>query len=504
LAGLRAGEKVLSTPRWLARAGELAPIGVLLLAMLNYVMYFGRASFRNYDAFNAPSFDLGIFDQGVWLLSRFKSPFVTMLGVHLFGDHTSFIMLAFVPVYWVWPSAKALLLAQALALAAGAVPVYLLSRIVLRDSWLPLFPALAYLVTPAVGWINMENFHPDAFEVPLLLFAIYFMVKRRWIAFAVMAFLLLSIKEDVALVVAPLGLYVAFRYNRRVGLLTFAVSVVWLLLAVFVIGPYFSGYEVGALDAWRIPFGGVGGLVKTMLTSPWDVGGLLFESAKLKYVFQLMTPLLFLPVLTPLSLVVLPALFFNLVSNLQYQHELQYHYTSSLVPVLAAAAVLAIGRFHDRRVRRALAVLLLPAAVFSAYLWGPFEGTRYPSSFAVPGSARPLAAREAISMIPPDAVVSSRFSFSSHLAHREQVYDFPNPFMANYWGDDSQKGERLPEADQVEYVLEIPTELFEPAPSVYQQLAEEGFQSIFEKEGIVLLKRAATPGETAGLEPAEP
>jgi hypothetical protein len=34
-------------------------------------------------------FDLGIFDQGVWLLSRFRDSFVTIRGLPLFGDHTS-------------------------------------------------------------------------------------------------------------------------------------------------------------------------------------------------------------------------------------------------------------------------------------------------------------------------------------------------------------------------------------------------------------------------------
>ena len=40
---------------------------------------------------------MGIFDQGVWLLSRFHAPFVTVMGRNLFGDHTSFILLLAVP-----------------------------------------------------------------------------------------------------------------------------------------------------------------------------------------------------------------------------------------------------------------------------------------------------------------------------------------------------------------------------------------------------------------------
>ena len=75
-----------------------------------------------FDAFQQPGFDLGIFDQGVWLLSRFKAPFVSIMGLNLFGDHASYILLALVPLYWLWPAAQALLIAQTLALCLGAIP----------------------------------------------------------------------------------------------------------------------------------------------------------------------------------------------------------------------------------------------------------------------------------------------------------------------------------------------------------------------------------------------
>ncbi|HTN80980.1 MAG TPA: DUF2079 domain-containing protein, partial [Acidimicrobiales bacterium] len=46
------------------------------------------------------SFDLGIYDQAVWLLSRFHDPFVTVRGLEFFGHHVNPILLLFVPFYW--------------------------------------------------------------------------------------------------------------------------------------------------------------------------------------------------------------------------------------------------------------------------------------------------------------------------------------------------------------------------------------------------------------------
>ena len=80
-----------------------------------------------HDGYGTPGYDMGIFDQGVWLLSRFHAPFVTVMGRNLFGDHTSFILLLAVPLYWVWPHAQTLLVLQTCLLAAAAVPVYLLA-----------------------------------------------------------------------------------------------------------------------------------------------------------------------------------------------------------------------------------------------------------------------------------------------------------------------------------------------------------------------------------------
>jgi len=55
---------------------------------------------------------LGIFDQGVWLRSRLKDPFVTIRGLPLFGDHASSILVLVAPLYWLWPDPRLLLRLQ--------------------------------------------------------------------------------------------------------------------------------------------------------------------------------------------------------------------------------------------------------------------------------------------------------------------------------------------------------------------------------------------------------
>ncbi len=468
---------------------EFAPRAVLVVAMLGYAILFGLWSLQRFDAFQAPGFDLGIYDQGMWLLSRFKAPFITLLGLNLFGDHASYIMVALVPLYWLWPEPQALLVVQTLALAVGAVPVFLLGRLVFRSSWRALLPAVGYLVTPAVGWLNLENFHPDSFEVPLLLFALYFVARGRWRPYLVMVVLLLTVKEDVPLVLVPLGIYVGLRHNWKVGALTAGLAAGWFGLVFGVLQPLLSGTHAGGLDAWRIPYGGFGGLVRTALRKPWEVLIYMLSLAKLKYLLQLLAPVLFLPLLTARTLIIVPVVLFNLISTFYYQSNLHYHYTSLIIPVMTMMALLATERFARPRIRRSLPILLLLVAMLSAFLWGPVPGSRDPAGYYDPRDPQVVAAAEAVALIPADAVVASRDRFSSHLTHRDQVYLFPTPFSAVYWGDWSLEGQRLPVAEDVEYVLEMPDRLEGKAAAAFSGLAAEGFSPVFEKEGVVLLKR---------------
>lgn len=475
---------------WRERVQFLGPVVVLLILVSGYALFYGLWSVRKYHAFHAPAFDMAIFDQGVWLLSRFKEPFVTILGLNLFGDHVVFIMVLFVPLYWLWPTPETLLVVQSVALAVGGYPVYLLARKVLKSRWFALIPTAAYLLYPALGWLNLENFHPDSLYVPLALFALYFMLQRRWRGYWVMVALLLLVKEDVWLFLVPLGLYVALRVNRRVGLYTMGVAVGWFVIAFYGIQPALSGAPPGSLDSWRIPYGGVGGLLQMVFTEPWQVIAYMLNAEKVRYLFQLLTPLMFLPLLDWRSLIVLPVLLFNLISNFWYQSNLQYHYTSLIIPVLVVAALLGLQRFRKIKWRWALATCVLVVTVACGYFWGPLPGSKTPSSYPDPGIPEAVAAHEALSLIPEDAVVAAEDKFAAHLANRELIFIFPNPYSATYWGDDSLKGERLPGAERVEYVMVTPALLGEEGRRVYGGLFGEGFVPIFDSEGIVLLQRS--------------
>lgn len=461
---------------------------------LAYVGCLGYLTVRNHYGFGTAGFDIGIFDQGVWLLSRLQIPFVTVRGLHLFGDHTSFVLLALVPLYWVFPSAAVLLVVQSLALGAGAVPAFLIAREKLRSEWCAFACALAYLAHPAVAWTNFENFHPDSFEVPLVLSAFYFIFTHRWRWFAACIAALLLVKEDVGLLTFVLGLYVAWGHRRDVGLVTAAASVVWSVIVLFVLLPAFN--EGGSLYGSRLTaqFGGVAGLVRTVVSQPWEIVALAAGPDQRWYVWQLIASFGLLSLLAPgVLLVAAGPLLVNLLSSFPYQHQLKYHYSTLIVPVLAVSAVVGIARSRSMQNRRVLAVVLAVAAVACGYLWGPLG--RDPAWVADPHAPQAQAARQAIAMIPPDAAVSASYPYVPHLTHRRQIYEFPNPWHATNWGDGTQEGTRLPFADDIDYLLVTSSVRNDPDDgAIIRRLEGSQFAVVFESEGVVVLKRSPGTG----------
>ncbi|KRO41106.1 MAG: hypothetical protein ABR58_05335, partial [Acidimicrobium sp. BACL19 MAG-120924-bin39] len=74
---------------------------VAVCSTVLYTVWLAVRTTRNHFGLGTSAYDFGLFDQGVWLVAQGKAPFVTLMGRNLFGDHTSFILLPLVPLFWV-------------------------------------------------------------------------------------------------------------------------------------------------------------------------------------------------------------------------------------------------------------------------------------------------------------------------------------------------------------------------------------------------------------------
>jgi uncharacterized membrane protein len=439
------------------RLSDVAPATWVLLALVGaYTAYFTNRTLDIHHGLGTASYDSALYDQGMWLMSRFESPFVTLMGRNLMGDHTSFVLVLVAPLYWLFPAAGTMFFAQSAALGAGAIPIYLYSRKRLGSDWMGVAMGAVYLLHPAVSWTNMENFHPDAFLGVFVGFAIYGALERKWVLYTVFVVLALMVKEDVSLVIVPLGVWVTLNRDRRIGLITILGSVAFMLVAMFVVMRQLTG--VATRNSWRIPFGGPTGLLETAVRNPTQIADHFRSEGRPWYLWQMTSPLalqfLRKPSVAAISALVL---FTNMLSTYWYQFHIQYHYSLIAVPALVMGTSYALGAVPlEGRWNRTLSLGAVGlCAVLAAYTWAPLPFAQSDPDHWSPDHPVAVAAREIVDEVPDGSVVSAHYRMTPHLAYREEIYQFPNPFRVVLYGPDiSLENSRLDDrAERVEYLV---------------------------------------------------
>src|SRR5262245_40139394 len=105
--------------------GQRFEIGCLVAAFAAGYSAFGLIRHWRFES----SYDLAIFDQAVWHLSRFQAPASSIRGYsNLLGDHFSPILALFAPLYWIAAVPETLIVAQAILLALSIVPLHAFAR----------------------------------------------------------------------------------------------------------------------------------------------------------------------------------------------------------------------------------------------------------------------------------------------------------------------------------------------------------------------------------------
>ena len=455
--------------------------------MAVYAAYFTTFTVRIHHALGTSAYDFGLYDQGIWLLSQGETPFVTLMGRNLFGDHSSFILLFIVPLYWLFASTATLFVVQSIVIAMGGVPVYLYTRRRLSSDAMGAAMVAAYLLHPAVSWTNLENYHPDSFLPLFIGFALYAALERKWALFAVAVTLALLVKEDVALVLIPIGIWVAIHRDVKRGLAVVIGSAVTMCVFIFLVMKQFTG--VTFRNSWRIPFGGFGGLARTILLRPWKVFAYLASDQRPFYLWQMLAPMGFVFAIAPeIMLTAILALTVNIISTFWYQYHIQYHYSIIAVPAIVIGTAYAIGR-APKLARNLLVSLVLGTSLVTAYLWSPLPGGRTRVTQWHTDHPSVSAAHELFELIPPMAVISAYHPLTAQLGRRVEIYVFPNPFVRSLYGPDVfAAGDRLPQADTVEFVM-LPTTLIGEPADVWE--AEQGrFIEVKSNAWWILYQRA--------------
>lgn len=405
---------------------NIRPEGAVAAGVAIYTLVFSFITLTRHHTFQTHGMDLGYYAQEVWLMSRGLYPVVSVWAeIHAWGGHLDPIVPLLVPLAWIAPLADALLVAQTLFLALGAAPLYLLGRARVGPGPAAAL-ALVYLLNPSLHGINVRDFHAAALAIPLLLTAMYAVESRSAWLFWIAAVLALGTREDAAIPVVGLGLWLALAKRRWVwGGAVVAGGLVWLVAAIHWLMPHFSGTPYPYLTARYGHLGGsLGEIVLSPVLRPATVIGVLASAGRVSYLAAILAPLAFLPLFAPLASVgAVTALAQNLVNSDPVLFNYRTQYQSFVLPFLLVGAVGGLQRLQRQPRAPSVRAVLAFAAFASVAL-----GARTANDLAVPRwwpGAREHAARQILAQIPPDASVSAWDRFTPHLAERTRVFIFP-------------------------------------------------------------------------------
>jgi uncharacterized membrane protein len=468
---------------------------LLAAAAAAYAAVFAELSIERQDAFNTGRFDLGNMTQAVWATAHGHVLQVTNLAgeqTSRLGSHFDPILAALAPLWLAWPSPDMLLTAQAVAVALGALPVYLLARKHLDSEAAGLGFGLAYLLYPAVEWMTLNEFHPVALSCPLLLSAFWYLDEDRLLPFAVFAALAMTGKEEIGLVVAGFGLwYVISRRRLRTGGAILAAGAAVTAVAVEVVVPHFSGSASSFYSRYSEVGGTPGGILKTAVVHPIRFVGNLFSGGDLRYLMHLLVPLGGLWALAPAALLAaVPEIVLNVLSKNTYQRSIHFHYTAGLVPPLFVASILGAAVLVRSRPRLSsyAGPAVVTLAILSNYwlgalpLWPSLPGGDAYQQHATRVTAHDRIAARAVSLIPADAVVSTTNALGAHLSARRRILSFPRLDDSTWVAVDETQGSYL------DGVAPLPMEV-----DILDLRRNPGWRLVFSEDGISVFHRVTPP-----------
>jgi uncharacterized membrane protein len=540
--------------RLLDRYPELPPaadgpwqrIGLVVTALLAlvFVVFFAAYLFALHDAYLTHAEDLGIMDQALWNTLHGAPLHQTICNIvsdtNCVGDvsrlaiHFEPIMFVISLLYVVAPSPKTLQLFQALVVACGVFPTYWIASRRLRSTVAGVAFAALYLLFPALQAAVTYDFHAVTLAMAFLMFALYFMLTRNHVGLYIACLLALSTKEELPLAVALIGLSVALLQRRwRVGFGVVGMAVVWLVVELVIMhlasplghSPTASRYAQLGNSPVQVAI--------YILTHPVTIiQHYVLEPTHLNYLRSLLAPVAYLPILSPLALLIaVPEIAINILSSDRSMYSGIYQYNAVIVPVMIFAAIESVAllvrganrllgpstqmltRVAWQPVRAAatqlkrvpqtafsrgvLLVILLVVLLFSLRAQGARGESPLARGFTWPQTtAHAQLASSFVAMVPPNASLSAQSDLVPHLSQRRFIYLYP------YHAQD---------ADYV--LLDVTGNLYpqQTMPQTFfrqvrQLLANGEHHVVAARDGYVLLARGPgqklAPNDPYGLPPS--
>ena len=421
----------------------------LMIMMLAASAWGGTASIwacANHRNFGTTLFDLAVYDNVMWqtLHGRLLGTSLISNGSHT-GTHFDPILIALTPLYAIWPRAESLLIMQAIWLAFGSLPLFLIARRTLGNGWQALALGAALLFYPGLHGPTFYDFHSLSLAGPLLLWALFFLDSGQQRKYVVTLVLLLLTREDMALLMVPVGICAFFRGDKEMGRLTIAGSLLYFAIVKLALQLWAGGggsFAYYYSDLVTDPEGGLGHLIISIVAHPVRAIEHVLGISRLEYVALMFGPLLLLPFVAKRGRYMMAyGLAATLLASRGAMHSVHFQYTTLIYPFAFALIPSAIARLasrfetpsHQRR-RTLLAVGVLAGCLFSGLMFGALASNKnfqagYSEFRPFRDEVLSREYRELVrlrELVPKDAAVATSRHVGPHLSNRWEIQGFPS------------------------------------------------------------------------------
>ena len=317
------------------------------------IYLFGKWAKAQYYSLSVGACDLGIFYQAVQGWATGGWPMVPIKGYVQLGDHFSPVFALLSPLVWIHDEAITLVYAQVVLICLSGVPIYHIFRrrhgIVIGSGML-----IAYLTTHAVFNTIVFPVHEVMFGALFLAWGLERMLAGKWTQATILFAALVTVKEDGGLMCAMLGLYALLNRRWKHGAFLIGWGAAWFLVTLKFIIPNLNpgGFTYAKDYQESLHADGILAGIPYMLTHPLEILALMTnDPAKVGTWEQLLIPVGFAALASPLALLIVPVMLSRMLSSRETQWSEHLYYDMPLMPILFAAVAdgfRRIGSLVDR------------------------------------------------------------------------------------------------------------------------------------------------------------
>ncbi|BAQ60745.1 membrane protein [Geminocystis sp. NIES-3708] len=387
--------------------------------IISFIILLVTSSIRHI-LFNSSAFDLGIFDNGIYLISQGKNPYVSFRDLHILGDHAAWILYLIAPLYFIFPSVYWLFILQAFALSISILPIWHLAKLMgLKDTKAKTV-CLMYILYPLIFNVNLFDFHPEVIAIPLFFTAILAVKLNKIYWFIPSIILILGCKAVLALNIIMMGIWLIIFYQKKnYGIIAIFSGIFWFIIATQLIIPAFSGQEAAAVSRYAFLGDSVTEIALNLVFKPQIILSHLFTGANAEYLLLLFIP--FIPALAWQELInlipAIPTLFLNLLTDYQPQKDLVHQYSLPIIPFLILTIISSLANYKTwfNQSLQLKIWSIITFLIFAKYVYF------LPNALYFKNLHTWQSTNEAIALVNNQESVFTAPQIAPHLTHREII-----------------------------------------------------------------------------------